>query len=182
MYLLRFFSRFVVIIWPVINLVFLTLEQVDERRVWSLPKLTQLDLSKLRALPLTVESDVEVEIERRDRQSFRIKDLAFLQHLSLDWKESYDGYNRGDTGVGFSLSISQGTTLRLHGKCSLLEMRIVAPHATELSMEGCEFLIELGIDCPLLLNMVTRRCRKVVGDAQRRDDFVVKCNLRKHIS
>lgn len=183
------FTRLIRILWPLSDLVFSSMGKVDERREWSLPKLRPLSLTKLMPLPDSVESEAEVEVERRCRHNFRIKDLPFRQLLWLDWKETYADYDGGDyiltrdvDSTGFVLGISQGTNLLLDGEDSLLEMHIIAPLATKLSIEGCEYLKVLDIDCPFLLNMVTRSFRIVVGKAERKEDFVVKCNPRKLMS
>ena len=59
------------------------------------------------------------------------------------------------------------------GEDTLIELKIIAPHATQLSLERCDFLKVLNVHCPLVRNVVMRKCRKVEEGTEERVDFVM---------
>ena len=77
---------------------------------------------------------------------------------------------------GIHLSITEGTVLSLDGRNTLKQLRIAAPCATQLSLERCDSVQSLEIECPLVKRLVMKASCKVERNAAKREQLVMKLN------
>ena len=78
-----------------------------------------------------------------------------MHQLSLDWKNKRESREIWDfRRRGIFLRVSKEKALFLDAKDCATKLRIVAPSATKMHLNGCGALRELDIDCRLLLDLV----------------------------
>lgn len=152
----------------ILNSFILGWEQVDDANEWKLPDLRMITLGNLKPLSATFgrHSGQGLRLIKSasgfvntDMQTFRMVGVDEHQQLFFKWKEIETFYSMDAIQVGI-----QGSVLHVMGGSSLVELSIVALHATKLSIEKCVNLKALKVMCPLVEDVALASCPSITRE------------------
>lgn len=148
------------------------MEQVDDTKEWKLPLIKSLALTNVASISMQAARRLNAQSINTNKQTFRVVEILNLQLLSLEWKECHQSKS-WDRTIAIDI---QGTALNMVGGSSLIELNIIAPLATQFSMERYKLLRVLNIECTLVNTVVMRNCRTVDKEGQEKVDLVMSLN------